>query len=342
MWLRSVTAGRKLTQRSRIAHVRNGRRISLANSGFIFSLWFALACTAHAQLFVPDTPIERDGRPAVPLPTPGVDVATPSQSSALHTTELLCPMIQSAAADNGLPVEFFARLIWQESRLMPHAVGPLTRSGGRAQGIAQFMPSTAAERLLLDPFDPVQALPKSAEFLRQLRAQFGNLGLAAAAYNAGPQRVQDWLAKKRTLPSETRAYVRTVTGRPADEWTRPEANVWAVTVPGDTPCVEAAKLAAKHAPTTTIVQQHRSIAAWAVQLVGDRSEINALASYNRLRKKHEAILGAYQPVVVRTTMGVSTAAIWHRVRIEANSRDVAETLCSRLRAAGGNCLVQRI
>ena len=145
----------------------------------------------------------------------------------------------------------------------------------------------------------------------ELRAQFGNLGLAAAAYNAGPQRVQDWLAKKRTLPSETRAYVRTVTGRPADEWTRPEANVWAVTVPGDTPCVEAAKLAAKHAPTTTIVQQHRSIAAWAVQLVGDRSEINALASYNRLRKKHEAILGAYQPVVVRTTMGVSTAAIWH-------------------------------
>jgi hypothetical protein len=80
--------------------------MSLANSGFIFSLWFALACTAHAQLFVPDTPIERDGRPAVPLPTPGVDVATPSQSSALHTTESLCPMIQSAAADNGLPVEF--------------------------------------------------------------------------------------------------------------------------------------------------------------------------------------------------------------------------------------------
>jgi len=200
--------------------------MSLANSGFIFWLWFALACTAHAQLFVPDTPIERDGRPAVPLPTPGVDVATPSQSSAVHTTESLCPMIQSAAADNGLPVEFFARLIWQESRLMPHAVGPLTRSGGRAQGIAQFMPSTAAERLLLDPFDPVQALPKSAEFLRQLRAQFGNLGLAAAAYNAGPQRVQDWLAKKRTLPSETRAYVRTVTGRPADEWTRPEANLW--------------------------------------------------------------------------------------------------------------------
>jgi hypothetical protein len=315
--------------------------MTFANLAFIFSLWFAFPCTAHAQLFEPDTPIERDDRPAGPPSTTGTDVTATRQNGAVHTTESLCPMIQSAAVDNGLPVEFFARLIWQESRLRPNAVGPLTRSGGRAQGIAQFMPSTAAERLLLDPFDPVQALPKSAEFLRQLRAQFGNLGLAAAAYNAGPQRVQDWLAKKRPLPSETQAYVRTVTGRPATEWTRPEANIWKVTIPGDTPCVETAKLAAKPASATAIVQ-HRLVAAWAVQLVGDRSEINARANYDRLRKKHEAILGAYQPVVVRTTLGVSTAVIWHRVHIEANSREAAETLCSRLRAAGGNCLVQRI
>jgi len=44
------------------------------------------------------------------------------------------------------------------------------------------MPATAAERGLLDPFDPVQALPKSAEYLKELRQDFGNLGLAAAAY----------------------------------------------------------------------------------------------------------------------------------------------------------------
>jgi soluble lytic murein transglycosylase-like protein len=46
------------------------------------------------------------------------------------------------------------------------------------------MPMTAAERLLRNPFDPAEALPKSAEFLRELQEQFGNLGLAAAAYNA--------------------------------------------------------------------------------------------------------------------------------------------------------------
>ena len=68
-----------------------------------------------------------------------------------------------------MPVEFFARVIWQESRFRADAVGPVTRSGQRAQGIAQFMPGTAAERNLLNPLDPVQALPKSAEFLRELR-----------------------------------------------------------------------------------------------------------------------------------------------------------------------------
>ena len=56
---------------------------------------------------------------------------------------------------------------------------------------------------MFDSYDPVAALPKSAEFLEALRAQFGNLGLAAAAYNAGPQRVRDWIAGRGGLPAET-------------------------------------------------------------------------------------------------------------------------------------------
>ena len=94
----------------------------------------------------------------------------------------------------------------------------VTRSGQRAQGIAQFMPGTASERRLLDPFDPVQALPKSAEFLSELRNQFGNLGLAAAAYNAGPRRVQEWLAGTGPMPQETRNYVAAITGTTVDDW----------------------------------------------------------------------------------------------------------------------------
>ena len=45
----------------------------------------------------------------------------------------------------------------------------------------------------------MQALPKAAQFLRDLKDQFGNLGLAAAAYNAGPARVRGWLAGARRL-----------------------------------------------------------------------------------------------------------------------------------------------
>ena len=119
----------------------------------------------------------------------------PAETGArADTRESICLMIEFGGEVAGLPLEFFARVIWQESRFQPDAVGPVTRSGQRAQGIAQFMPGTASERGLLDPFNPVQALPKSAEFLAELREQFGNLGLAAAAYNAGPRRVQEWLA----------------------------------------------------------------------------------------------------------------------------------------------------
>src|SRR5882724_152955 len=114
-------------------------------------------------------------------------VATDAQRS-------ICLLIEASARTHDLPVEFFARVIWQESRFRANAVGPVTRSGKRAEGIAQFMPGTAAERQLLNPFDPIQALPKSAEFLSELRRQFGNLGLAAAAYNAGPRRVREWLS----------------------------------------------------------------------------------------------------------------------------------------------------
>ena len=248
-------------------------------------------------------------------------------------------MLESAAAANGLPFEFFAQVIWRESRFRSDVVGPVTRTGHRAQGIAQFMPATAAERLLHDPFDPVQALPKSAEFLRELRAQFGNLGLAAAAYNAGPQRVRDWLAGKRTLPLETQVYVRNVTGRSAQEWARPDQKVLAVTIPGEMPCAQMAKLVAKP-QSPSPVNQLKPQSDWGIQLVGDRSEIKALEAYRQLQRKHQAILGSYEPVLIRTTVAVTAAPIWNRVRINADSRETARTLCSRLKAVGENCLVQ--
>ena len=148
--------------------------------------------------------------------------AIPQVDTALQDTWLnafygdkqrLKAFIGQAADASGLPVDFFLRLLEQESGLDHRAV---SRAG--AQGVAQFMPSTAAERGLADPFDPFEAIPKAAAFLREQRAAFGSLGLAAAAYNAGPQRVRNWLAGRAPLPKETRAYVATITGRSAESW----------------------------------------------------------------------------------------------------------------------------
>jgi hypothetical protein len=125
----------------------------------------------------------------------------------------LCNALFTSAQDNDLPVPFFANLIWQESRLNPDDV---SKKG--AQGIAQFMPQTAAEKGLHNPFDPMQAIPTSARFLRELRLEFGNLGFVAAAYNAGPRRVVDWLQRRSNLPRETRDYVVRVTGLSVDVW----------------------------------------------------------------------------------------------------------------------------
>jgi len=84
--------------------------------------------------------------------------------------------------------------------------------------MAQFMPPTARLRHLENPFNPLEAFAKSAQLLLDLRREFGNVGVAAAAYNAGPGRVRDWLVRRRPLPGETRAYVRLVTGHSVEEW----------------------------------------------------------------------------------------------------------------------------
>src|SRR6185312_10183232 len=130
-----------------------------------------------------------------------------------HTTDELCDRVTEAAQNNNLPVPFFIRLLFQESKFKPDAV-----SHAGAQGIAQIMPETANALGLDNPFDPLQAIPASARLLRNLFEKFGNLGLAAAAYNAGPKRIHDWLARKGKLPEETQGYVKVITGRPAESW----------------------------------------------------------------------------------------------------------------------------
>jgi hypothetical protein len=143
----------------------------------------------------------------------------------------LCSVVLTSAQNNDLPIPFFANLLWQESGLRNDII-----SSKGALGIAQFMPETAAEKGLANPFDPLQAIPASARFLRELHMEFGNLGFVAAAYNAGPHRVIDWLEQRASLPQETRDYVLHITGLSIDAWRRIAVKDDALTFVQPLPC----------------------------------------------------------------------------------------------------------
>ena len=171
-----------------------------------------------------------------------------------HTTEEICQKVSEAAQNNNLPTPFFIRLLFQESRFKPDAV-----SHAGAQGIAQIMPKTADALGLDNPFDPLQAIPASARLLRNLFEKFGNLGLAAAAYNAGPKRIHDWLASKSKLPEETQGYVKTITGQPAEKWKTAKAGMPATKLPERAPCQDEAGLMAANGPDDIPVPQDRPV-----------------------------------------------------------------------------------
>jgi hypothetical protein len=177
--------------------------VALGEAAFAYS---AVHSSADIPLLAPAETILA----AAPLTSPAAGF-TPWKRE-LSKTEL-CDAATIVAEEHRLPIQFFTNLIYQESGFQTHVV-----SWAGAQGIAQFMPRTAAENGLLDPFDPIPALKASARFLADLQVQFGNLGLAAAAYNGGPGRVQAWLQKRGTLPSETRQYVQRITGLAPEAW----------------------------------------------------------------------------------------------------------------------------
>jgi hypothetical protein len=178
--------------------------------------------------------------------------APPPKPVVHRSKQEVCETLVEAAQSNDLPTPFFIRLLQQESGFKPGVVSPVG-----AQGVAQFMPGTAAEMGVDNPFDPLEAIPASARMLKNLFRKFGNLGLAAAAYNAGPKRVQDWLEKKGRLPDETRGYVKTITGSEAENWkVASAAGMTNIKLPRIAPCQQAAGLHAWNGPKAIPLPPH--------------------------------------------------------------------------------------
>lgn len=253
--------------------------------------------------------------------------------------QTICRLIETGARRHNLPVHFFTRLIWAESSFR---IGVVSSAG--AQGIAQFMPGTARERGLADPFDPEQAIAASAHLLADHVKQFGNLGLAAAAYNGGPTRVANFLAGRGGLPAETQDYVYRITGRTAQDWAEdmrrpaPAEAAAAHDQPQQTCLQVTAQL---RRPGGILAAAEGPFAPWGVQLAGHFSKAIALASYGRARARLSGILGNVQPMILGSRLRSRGTSPYYRVRVGAPTRLAADRLCDRIRAAGGACIVLR-
>jgi len=252
--------------------------------------------------------------------------------------QALCRTIETAARANQLPVAFFTKLIWQESSFRPHVISP-----AGAQGIAQFMPQTANERGLADPFDPEQAIPEAARLLADHLHRFGNLGLAAAAYNGGPTRVQNWLDGRGGLPLETRDYVQIITQRSMEDWVKDlnqQSSESPPTAQEPQSCLQL---------TVELRRRGREspgggfepLAPWGVQLAGNFSKARALASYNRASSAYTRILGDLRPMIIGTRFRSRGTRAFYRVRVPSATRTAALDLCKKIHASGGSCIVLR-
>ena len=126
----------------------------------------------------------------------------PTQMGNVAVPAAYAGTIEQAAASNGIPASLLAALLYHESRFEPGVV-----SSAGAEGIAQFMPATAAG-MGIDPTNPTESIEGAAQLLGSYTRQFGSYSDALAAYDAGSSAVERYGG----IPpyAETQAYVPAV------------------------------------------------------------------------------------------------------------------------------------
>ncbi len=253
-----------------------------------------------------------------------------------HFNADLCAVMDRFAATHNIPPAFFARLIWRESLFRPEAVSPKG-----AEGIAQFMPGTARMRALENSFDVVQALKASSAYLDELRLRFGNLGLAAAAYNAGESGLSRFLSSGR-LPIETRDYVFAITGQTVETWrdSPPEAAAPELRngMAFREACVALAETRQMNEPVLT---GSADWAPWGVQLAAHYNPSVADRLFTISLAKLPEPLNAERALIVRQRGGNFGYRPRYAARIGRETRAEATKLCSTIRSAGVACTVFR-
>lgn len=304
----------------------------------------ATTATAMPMTLRPSTRPDLSLPPPRPKPVPRMERSC--TSSGQHCIEPvsyapdLCHVIKATAEAAGLDAHFLTRLLWQESRFSSRAVSP-----AGALGVAQFIPATADLRGLEDPFNPARAVETAAHYLKDLETRFGNLGLAAAAYNGGEARLRRYLRGEGSLPGETRAYVARITGYSVDIWIAPDApppsprkvkmpRFAAPLGPGfHEACLS---LATQDAPVEQIIQPDS--APWVVIFAAHPRRDMARRRGALAFRKHEQIFNGAQLTVAEHRLPGATRP-FHAAQVGLTDRDAAQRLCTRLRDAGNGCMV---
>jgi soluble lytic murein transglycosylase-like protein len=124
------------------------------------------------------------------------------------------PYIREASARFDVPELWIRSVMHVESDGNEYLNGQLVTSGAGAMGLMQVMPATYDElrqqyNLGDDPFDPHNNILAGVAYMREMYDIYGSPGFLAA-YNAGPNRLDDYLANNRPLPDETRHYVEMI------------------------------------------------------------------------------------------------------------------------------------
>lgn len=135
----------------------------------------------------------------------GAQPIVPPVAAARYAPEDIARAIEESAARHAVPTPLIEAVAWQESRFNQAAV---SRKGAR--GVMQLLPKTASD-LGVDAYDLKSNIDGGAAYLSQMMRRFGDVKLALAAYNAGPDAVERYGG----VPpfAETQAYVRAILAR---------------------------------------------------------------------------------------------------------------------------------
>jgi hypothetical protein len=247
----------------------------------------------------------------------------------------VCRLIENRSGWRGINPHFIARLINAESRFSPNAVSP-----AGAEGIAQFIPGTAKRRGLKNPYDPAAALTASIDFLAHLKVRFGNLGLAAVAYNAGEGAASRFVSGGG-IPLETENYVFSITGRAAQEWRKPDARHAIPRIDAKRSFAAACPNLVRKPGRIRLATRSAARQPWGVLISESFSRNTAVRTFNRIKRNFPADLREKPPMIVPVRNLSMGARRRYSARIGAASRKQAIKICTSLRARSLVCIVRR-